>query len=87
MGDRIVVIGGLSAQGRDVSDVTAYNPITKTWPALTPLPAARSSGVAGRIGNQIFYTTGADNFSSTTYKAAILGYQTRLYSCPVVRSL
>jgi N-acetylneuraminic acid mutarotase len=87
MGDQIVVIGGLSAQGRDVSDVTAYNPITKTWTALTPLPAARSSGVAGSIGNQIFYTTGAAKFSSTTYKGAILGYQTRLYSPPVARSL
>lgn len=67
MGDRIIVIGGIAASGRHVSDVTAYNPGSNSWQALTPLPVERSSAVGGHIGNQIFYTTG-NGFQKTTYK-------------------
>lgn len=67
MDDRIIVIGGIAASGRHVSDVTAYNPRSNSWQALTPLPIERSSGVAGHIGNQIFYTTG-NGFQRATYK-------------------
>lgn len=67
MGDRIIVMGGIAATGRNVSDVTAYNPGSNSWQALTPLPVNISSGIGGHIGNQIFYTTG-NGFQRTTYK-------------------
>lgn len=67
MGGRIIVIGGIADSGRHVSDVTAYDPGSNSWQALTPLPLAISSGVAGHIGNQIFYTTG-NGFQRATYK-------------------
>lgn len=69
MGNRIIVAGGEVDHGGSVSDVTAYNLLTNTWTSLTPLPAPRHSGLAGSIGNQIFYTTGSfKGFQSTTYK-------------------
>lgn len=68
MDNRIIVIGGEIAHQRSVPDVTAYDPLSNSWRALTPLPAARYSGVAGNIGNQIFYTGGGPRFQVTTYK-------------------
>ncbi len=77
MNGRIIVAGGEIAHGSGgtVSDVTAYkpsadpsNPSADSWKSLTPLPAARHSGVAGSIGGQIFYTTGAPGFKTTSYK-------------------
>ena len=65
---QIIVIGGEIAHNKSVSDVTMYDPLTNSWTALTPLLAARYSGVAGEIGEQIFYTTGSPSFKSTTYK-------------------
>lgn len=59
-----------------MSNITAYNPLLNSWSELTSLPTPRSSGVAGSIGNQIFYTTGAPNFSSTTYKGVAVNSQT-----------
>lgn len=67
MGDRIIVIGGMTVSGRHMSDVTAYDPGSNSWQTLTPLPVERSSGVAEHIGNQIFYTTG-NGFQRATYK-------------------
>lgn len=75
MNDQIVVAGGLNDQGKHMSNVTAYDPLSNSWPELTPLPTPRSSGVAGSIGNQIFYTTGAPNFT-TTYKSVFVNSQT-----------
>lgn len=67
--NRIVVAGGEISHGSAVSDVTAYDPLSDTWTVLTPLPAPRHSGVAGNIGEQIFYTTGNNRGTqSTTYK-------------------
>lgn len=70
MNGRIIVAGGEIVHGKSVATVTAYNPLSNSWQALTPLPAPRHSGAAGSIGNQIFYTTGNDKgiFKTTTYK-------------------
>lgn len=76
MNDQIVVAGGLNEQGKHMSNVTVYNPLSNSWSELTPLPRPLSSGVAGSIGNQIFYTTGAPNFSSTTYQGVPISSQT-----------
>lgn len=65
---RIIVVGGEIAHNKSVSDVTMYDPLSNSWTALTPLLAARYSGIAGEIGDQIFYTTGSPGFRSTTYK-------------------
>jgi hypothetical protein len=64
--NRVFVLGGEVTHGTPARDVTAYDPATNTWTACTPLPLARSSGVAGAIGNTLYYTTGS--FSRTTYK-------------------
>ena len=67
MDNRIIVVGGEIAHSKAMADVTAYNPLSNAWTELTPLPIARLSGVAGSIGNQIFFTTG-NGFQKTTYK-------------------
>jgi N-acetylneuraminic acid mutarotase len=74
MNGRIIVAAGEISHesGGTVSDVTAYDPLANSWKALTPLPKARHSGVAGSIGNQIFYTTGSPGFSSKTYRGSAL---------------
>jgi N-acetylneuraminic acid mutarotase len=64
--NRIFVLGGEVTHGTPVRDVTAYDPAANTWTAYTPLPLARSSGVAGAIGNTLYYSTGSS--SRTTYK-------------------
>jgi len=70
MDGRIIVAGGEIAHGSGgtISDVTAYSPSSNSWTTLTPLPATRHSGVAGSIRGQLFYTTGAPGFKTTTYK-------------------
>lgn len=65
---RIVVVGGEIAHNKSVSTVTMYDPLSNSWTALTPLLAARYSGVAGEIGDQIYYTTGSPGFKTTTFK-------------------
>lgn len=65
MDGRILVAGGEIMHAHDISDVTAYNPQSNSWKALTPLPSPRRSGVAGSIGNRIFFTTG---YQVTTFK-------------------
>lgn len=77
MDNQIIVAGGEIGHGKSMSDVTAYDPVSNSWTALTPLPAARHSGVAGSIGNQIFYTGGSfQGFQRTTYKGLpVYSYQ------------
>jgi len=71
MDNRIIVVGGEISHTNSVSDVTAYNPLSNTWIALPPLLEPRHSGIASRIGNQIFYTTGNNRgFKTTTYKGS-----------------
>ena len=65
---RIIVLGGEDAHTSMVSEVNEYDPVTNTWSMLDPLPAARNSGVAGVIGNQIYYTMGAPGVRTTTYR-------------------
>ncbi|MBC8120264.1 MAG: FG-GAP repeat protein [Gemmatimonadaceae bacterium] len=66
MDERIVIAGGEEAHRESVRDVSAYDPWSNTWTALTPLPGARYSGVAGTVGAQVFHTTGS--MTSTTYR-------------------
>ena len=49
-----------------IAAVTAYDPALNAWTALTSLPAARASGVAGVIAGEFYYTTGSG--TATTYK-------------------
>ncbi|MES1026714.1 kelch repeat-containing protein, partial [Gloeocapsa sp. BRSZ] len=71
MDGKIIVAGGMLANGTDISEVKAYDPLSNSWSTLSPIPAPRSSGVAGRIGNNIFFATGASpGFSATTFKGA-----------------
>jgi N-acetylneuraminic acid mutarotase len=65
--DRIVVIAGEIANGRSVTDVSAYDPVSDAWSELTPLPAQRFSGISGPIGEGFVYTTG--DYQQTTFLA------------------
>jgi N-acetylneuraminic acid mutarotase len=58
---RIIVLGGEIEHGGDnsVADVETYDPVTNAWTPLTPLPEPRHSGVAGVLGEDIFYTSGS----------------------------
>lgn len=58
MDGRIVVLGGETSHGNSMADAEAYDPATDAWAALTPLPAARHSGVAGAIGGALYHSTG-----------------------------
>ncbi len=73
MGGRIFVIGGLTNTSlpQGISDVTAYDPQSNSWRALTPLPEPASSGVARSIKNQIFYTSGF-SLVRKTYKGVLV---------------
>ncbi|OLY95652.1 CBM96 family carbohydrate-binding protein [Cnuella takakiae] len=65
--NRIIVLGGQTVhQTGRTSMVSSYDPGTDTWTNLTPLPQARFSGVAGFIGNSIYYSGGSS--TSTTYR-------------------
>jgi N-acetylneuraminic acid mutarotase len=69
LGNRIIVAGGETAHGAATSRVTAFDPNTNTWTSLTNLPAARFSGVAAAIGNDIYFTTGSSQ--TTTWKGVL----------------
>ena len=67
MGNRIVIAGGdTNTTNQATALVSAYNPTTNSWATLTPLPAARHSGAATALGNQIFFTTGS--LQTTSYQ-------------------
>jgi hypothetical protein len=51
--------------------VIAYNPSSNSWAQVTPIPAARNSGVGGAVNGALYYTTGT-YFSTTTYKGVPL---------------
>ena len=61
MGDRILVLGGETANGIQTNTVYAYTPATNKWQQLSNLPAARLSGVARVVNNQIVFTTGGND--------------------------
>jgi N-acetylneuraminic acid mutarotase len=61
VGDRILVLGGETANGIQTNTVYAYKPATNSWQQLSNLPAARLSGVARMINNKIVFTTGGND--------------------------
>ncbi|MBC8122045.1 MAG: hypothetical protein H7Y22_09435 [Gemmatimonadaceae bacterium] len=83
MDNRIVVLGGEIAHTKPVPDVTAYDPLTNGWTALTPLPAKRHSGVGGGFGDRLYYTTGGLSIK-TTYRGTP-GYNTSAALTPSKR--
>jgi N-acetylneuraminic acid mutarotase len=62
---RILVLGGVQMGGDLMRDVSAFDPKTGRWTALTPLPAARFAGAAAVIDDVLYYSTGA---AQTTYR-------------------
>jgi N-acetylneuraminic acid mutarotase len=63
--DRILVLGGETANGVQSNTVFAYTPATDTWQKLTSLPAPRLSGVSRMINGKIIFTTGGN--TNTTW--------------------
>lgn len=66
MAGRIIVLGGQTSHGSSLADAYAYDPVANTWTSLTPLPAARFSGVAAAINGSIYFTGGSSQ--TTTWK-------------------
>ena len=62
---RILVFGGTTNGKQDLRTVSAYDPRTGQWTALTPLPAGRYTGLAMMVDDVIYYSTGG---ASTTYR-------------------
>jgi|GEM_PF-1647692 len=61
---KIIVAGGETDSGtpnkpKNLNNVEQYDPATNKWSSLKPLPAARTSGVAGSFGDKIIYATGS----------------------------
>ena len=67
-GGRIFAMGGETANGAHIADVSVYDPQANSWSDSTALPAARVSGVAGAIGGRFLFTTGGG--SAVTYVGA-----------------
>jgi N-acetylneuraminic acid mutarotase len=57
-GDRIIVIGGEQGFDDPQTAIESYDPATNTWTKLGTLPAARSTVIAGVVGNRLIVTTG-----------------------------
>lgn len=80
----IIVAGGMtnttSTKGLSLNEMTLYDPQSKSWQAITPLPRKADSGIARSIGKRIFYITGSmskiNNKGETvsTSAAATLNY-------------
>ncbi|RKS84268.1 N-acetylneuraminic acid mutarotase [Motilibacter peucedani] len=70
MDGRLVVAGGERADVHELvptAEVSAYDPVTRRWSSLPPLPAGRLSGVAGPVdGSRWVYAGGR---STSTYLA------------------
>ena len=62
---RILLFGGTTNGKQDLTSVTAYDPATGQWTALTSLPAGRYTGLAAIFDDTIYYATGG---ASTTYR-------------------
>ncbi|MEO6455383.1 MAG: kelch repeat-containing protein [Ginsengibacter sp.] len=78
-GDRILVLGGLTAPNVKTALVSAYSPATNTWKDLTPLPATRAAGVASVLNGDIYYAGG--NYTNSNYKGITIKiYSDHLYS-------
>ncbi|MFT3784836.1 MAG: kelch repeat-containing protein [Tepidisphaeraceae bacterium] len=61
--NKIYLLGGntngpLSGVQTPLSDVTVFDPATNRWTDLTPLPGQRMGGVAGVIGNRLYFSGG-----------------------------
>jgi len=61
LGDRILVLGGETANGIQTNTVYAYTPATNSWQQLSNLPAARLSGVARMVNNKIVFSCGGND--------------------------
>jgi len=62
--NKIVIAGGETDSGTPnkpklLNNVEQYDPSSNKWSSLTPLPAARTSGVAASFGDKIIYATGS----------------------------
>ena len=61
LGGRIVTVGGKTNDPyfpKTIGDVLSYDPASKTWVALPPLPDVRQAAVAQLIGDRLYVTTG-----------------------------
>lgn len=65
-GQQIVVMGGETAHNAQSRETWVYNTQTNTWKSITPLPAARFSGVAAVLNGRIYFSTGGS--AATTWE-------------------
>lgn len=69
LGGRILTLGGQTAHNSSIAETYAFDPAANTWTTLSPLPAARFSGVAASINGAIFFTGGSSQ--TTTWKGIV----------------
>lgn len=94
--DRILRVGGMRpenapgtpADTRSLSDVSGWNPVTRAWEALPPLPSPRSSHDVAVVGDEVFVIGGwnmrgsdpavwADNMAVLDVRAQPLRWESR----------
>ena len=68
---KILVVGGEKAHNDHLDTVLVYTPRTDTWTQLAPLPIKANAGVAGLIGQDLFFANGGE-FSAETYRAPLI---------------
>jgi hypothetical protein len=67
MNNKIMVLGGEIGYEIQVNTILAYDPVLDTWTQIGTLPAARSTSVAGALGNnRIISSTGNSPLPNTT---------------------
>jgi N-acetylneuraminic acid mutarotase len=68
-GGRIIMLGGERGDLNWLDEAVAYDPTTKKWTSLTPLPGKRFSGVGGLIDGKFYFSTGGN--ADTTFRGTL----------------
>ena len=56
--DKIYVVGGTNANGKEIADVQIYDPLADTWSSGTPLPTPNTAGVAAVVNGDLYIIGG-----------------------------
>jgi hypothetical protein len=63
------MLGGERGDLNWLDEAVAYDPTTKKWTNLTPLPGKRFSGVGGLIDGKFYFSTGGN--ADTTFRGTL----------------
>ena len=62
-GSELIVVGGNNTDGKVFADAAAYNPLTRSWRRLPPMPEARTDATVTWNGREVLVVGGQGRFS------------------------